>query len=136
MGLDKKKMIEWLLWAPLQAMGMLFVGYACAILSLSLFSTVPGDHLAAWRFAPAWIAWVFLGKKSAAAGWWRIPGAAILLVAVAILSVSGIVAGWAWVGLCGGAAGLMVCLWPWARAKAVGEALAGEGEGSNVAKGA
>lgn len=119
--------LAWIAWGPLQAIGMLSMGYACSAASIALFAAVPGDPSALWRLALGWIGWVVLAKKSAAAGWWRIQGAWILggaAVAIATLAFAGgaVASTLVWLVAAG-----FVCLWPWARANAIEAAeLAGD----------
>lgn len=111
--------LAWIVWGPLQAIGMLLMGYACSAASIALFAAVPGDPSALWRMAIGWVGWVLLAKKSAASGWWRIQGAWILggaAVAIATLAFAGgaVASTLAWL-----VAVALVCLWPRARANAM-----------------
>lgn len=114
--------LAWIVWGPLQAIGMLLMGYACSAASIALFAAVPGDPSALWRMAIGWVGWVILAKKSAAAGWWRTQGAWILggaAIAIAGLAFAGgaVASTLAWL-----VAVVLVCLWPRARARAIGAA--------------
>lgn len=83
--------------------------------SSALFSAVPGSPEAWWRLAPGWGLLVWFGKRSAAAGWWRLEGAmwqCVLLFAYA-LAVGGNIVQAASLGYV--VSSLWVCLWAAAR---------------------
>ena len=113
---------RWALAGPGQALGMLALGWACAVASVALLSAVSGDPGAWWRALPGWMAWAWLAKRSAALGWWRSEGAWWLGLALGLLCGVlaragnwGQAAGW-------GGFGLWCCLWAWARAALLSKA--------------